>query len=103
VPAAAVARPPPGAPRGVQKAIWDGRGDEPFETPPDKPLIVASYVGGDIPTAYVEPVGIGDSLPSLPIFLSETRYIPAPLETTYQEAWSVFPALLKELVEPTAE
>ena len=39
---------------------------------------MASYIGGDIPTAYVESVGIGDALPSLPIFLSETRYIPRP-------------------------
>ena len=54
-----------------------------------------------MPTAYVESVGIGDALPSLPIFLSETRYIPAPLEATYQEAWAVFPAMLKELIEPT--
>jgi hypothetical protein len=65
-------------------------------------LIVAWYIGGDMPTADVESVGIGDVLPSLPIFLSETRYIPAPLERTYQEAWAVFPALLKELVEPRA-
>ena len=36
-----------------------------------------------MPTAYVESVGVGDPLPSLPIFLSETRYIPAPLEATY--------------------
>ena len=71
--------------------------------PPGKPLIVASYVGGDIPTAYVESVGVGDALPSLPIFLSQTRYIPAPLETTYQEAWAVFPAMLKELIEPTGK
>jgi hypothetical protein len=48
----------------------------------------------------VEPVGVGDPLPSLPIFLSETRYIPAPLEATYLQAWAVFPALLKELIEP---
>jgi len=50
----------------------------------------------------VESVGLGDPLPSLPIFLSETRYIPAPLETTYNQAWDVFPALLKELIDPPA-
>ena len=94
--------PTPRDPQGIHKAIWDELGDQPFEVLPGKPLIVASYLGGDIPTAYVESVGIGDPLPSLPIFLSETRYIPAPLEATYQEAWAVFPALLKELIEPTA-
>jgi hypothetical protein len=95
--------PTPRDPQGIHKAIWDELGDEPFDVPPGKPLIVASYAGGDIPTAYVESVGIGDALPSLPIFLSETRYIPAPLETTYQEAWAVFPTMLKELIEPATE
>ncbi|MHB1559747.1 MAG: hypothetical protein ACYC61_20045 [Isosphaeraceae bacterium] len=79
--------------------FWDELGDEPFEAPPGKPLIVASYLGGDIPTAYVEPVGVCDALPSLPIFLSERRYIPAPLEATYQEAWAIYPAMIKELIE----
>jgi hypothetical protein len=93
--------PTPRDPQGIHKAIWDEFGDEPFEAPPGKPLTVASYIGGDLPTAYVESVGVGDPLPSLPIFLSETRYIPAPLEATYQQAWAVFPALLKELMNPT--
>jgi hypothetical protein len=95
--------PTPRDPQGIHKAIWDELGDQPFEPLPGKPLIVASYIGGDIPTAYVESVRIGDALPSLPIFLSETRCIPAPLEATYQEAWAVFPAILKELIEPRAE
>jgi hypothetical protein len=94
--------PTPRDPQGIHKAIWDELGDEPFETLPGKPLIVASYIGGDIPTAYVESVGVGDALPSMPIFLSETRYIPAPLEATYGEAWAVFPTMLKQLIERTA-
>ncbi len=73
-----------------------------LKSPPGKLLIVASYIGGDLPTAYVESVGVGDPLPSLPIFLSETHYIPAPLEATYQQAWAVFPAMLKELIDPPA-
>jgi hypothetical protein len=93
--------PTPRDSQGIHKAIWDEFGDEPFEAPPGKPLTVASYIGGDLPTAYVESVGVGDPLPPLPIFLSETRYIPAPLEATYLQAWAVFPALLKELINPT--
>jgi Protein of unknown function (DUF4058) len=93
--------PTPRDPQGIHKAIWDELCDEPFEAPPDKPLTVASYLGGDMLTAYVESVGIGDALPALPIFLSEDRYILAPLEGTYQEAWAVFPDMLKELIEPT--
>ena len=94
--------PTPRDPYGIHKAIWDEFADEPFEVPPDKPLIVASYSSGDFPTAYVDSVGLGDPLPSAPIFLSETRYIPAPLEATYMRAWAVFPALLKELMGPAA-
>ncbi len=88
-------------PHGIHKAIWDEFGDEPFEAPPGQLLTVASYIGGDLPTAYVESVGIGDPLPSLPIFLSDSEdyYVPAPLESTYTQAWAVYPALLKELIE----
>jgi hypothetical protein len=89
-------------PQGIHKAIWDELGDQPFDAPAGKPLIVASYLVGDIPTAYVDSVGVGDTLPSMPVFLSETRYIPAPLEATYQEAWALFPDALKELLEPEA-
>jgi len=93
--------PTPRDPWGIHKAIWDEFGEEPFEAPPGKSLTVASYIGGDLPTAYVESVGLGDPLPSSPIFLSETRYIPAPLEATYMRAWTVFPAMLKEIIDPT--
>ncbi len=92
--------PTPRDPWGIHKAIWDEFGDEPFEAPPGKSLTVASYLGGDLPTAYVESVGLGDPLPSSPIFLSETRYIPAPLEATYMRAWATFPTMLKEIIEP---
>lgn len=90
--------PSPRDPHGIHKAIWDEFGEEPFEAPRGKPLIVASYIGGEIPTAYVESLGVGDALPSLPIFLSEDEYVPAPLERTYCEAWDVYPAMLKELM-----
>lgn len=90
--------PTPRDPYGIHQAIWDELGEERFEEVPGKPLIAASFLGGDLPTAYVEPLGMGDALPSLPIFLSPDRYIPAPLEETYHQAWDVFPALLKGLM-----
>ncbi|CAN5529739.1 hypothetical protein BH10PLA2_BH10PLA2_28820 [soil metagenome] len=92
--------PTPRDPQGIHKAIWDELGDEPFALPADKRLTIASYTGGDLPVAYVEPIGIGDPLPSLPIFLSETRYIPAPLESSYEQTWSAFPVQLKQLIDP---
>lgn len=95
--------PTPRDPQGLHKAIWDEFEDVPFAFLPEKPLTVASYVGGDSPTAYVETVGVGDPLPPIPLFLTEDEdYVPCPLEATYMEAWAALPALLQELVETPA-
>jgi hypothetical protein len=92
--------PTPRDPQGIHKAISDEFSDEPFDFLPDKPLTVASYIGGDVPTAYVESVGVGDRLPAIPLFLTEYDYVPCPLDATYDQAWAVFPGLLKEILEP---
>ena len=91
--------PTPRDPQGIHKAIWDEFDDEPFDFLPDKPLTVASYVGGDSPSAYVESVGVGDRLPAIPLFLTQEDWVPCPLGPTYDQAWAVFPAMLKEIVE----
>lgn len=94
--------PTPRDPLGIHKTIWDEFVEEPFPFLPEKPLTVASYLGGDLPTAYVETVGVGDELPSMPIFLSdeETDRVPAPLDATYLQAWGTFPDMLKALLQP---
>jgi len=87
-------------PQGIHKAIWDEILEEPFELPPDKPLTVAAYSAGPPPTAYVEPVAVGDALPpAMPIFLSSDTYVPAPLEVTYAATWAKCPEPIRELVE----
>jgi hypothetical protein len=95
---------PPGPrdPQGLHKAIWDEFVEEDFELPPDKPLTLAAYDAGPPRVAYVEPVGVGDVLPEMPLFLKPEWYVPAPLEATYQAAWQVFPAPLKGLLEGPA-
>ena len=90
--------PTPRDPQGLHKVIWDEFNDEPFDFLPDKPLTIASYVGGDSPSAYVESVGVGDRLPAIPLFLTEADWVPCPLGPTYDQAWAVFPAMLKEIV-----
>jgi hypothetical protein len=94
---------PPGSrdPQGLHKAIWDEFEEEEFELPRDKPLTLAGYDAGPPHVAYVEFVGVGDSLPEMPLFLKPAVYVPAPLDETYQGAWNVFPAPLKGLLEPT--
>src|SRR5439155_12958694 len=95
---------PPGPrdPQGIHKLIWDRVRDEPFTLPPDKPLTVAAYAAGTETVAYVEPVAVGDALPDMPIFLTADRYVPCPLEATYQTAWEQFPAPLKGPLESPA-
>jgi hypothetical protein len=88
--------PNPRNPQGIHKLIWDRIQEEPFELTPDKPLTLASYAAGAEIAAYVEPVGVGDALRDMPIFLTPHHYIPAPLETTYQSSWDAFPKVLKD-------
>lgn len=90
-------------PHGIHKAIWDRVRDEPFPLTPGKPLSVAAYDagGGDGPTAYVEPLAVGDPLPDAPLFLRPGVYVPCPLEASYMQAWDVFPAAVKGEVNPS--
>jgi hypothetical protein len=81
------------------KAIWDEFQEEELELPADKPLTLASYDAGPECVAYVEFVGVGDSLPEMPLFLRPEYYVPAPLDETYRTAWATFPAALKGLLE----
>ncbi len=92
---------PPGKhdPQGSPQAIWDEIADDDLVLPPDKPLSLASYDAGPLHVAYVEPLAVGDVLFDMPIFLQPEFYVPAPLETTYQETWRVFPAPMKGLLE----
>ena len=90
--------PSPRDPQGIHDAIWTPLSDEPFELPADKPLTVAAYVAGMPKTTYVEPVAVGDPLPSLPLFLDPDSYVPAPLESTYQTTWEKCPAVMRERV-----
>jgi hypothetical protein len=96
---------PPGKrdPQGIHKAIWDEfQEEEDFELPPETPLTLASYDAGPECVAYVEFIGVGDCLPEMPLFLRPGHYVLAPLEETYQTAWTTFPAALKGLLENPA-
>jgi hypothetical protein len=86
-------------PQGIHQAIWNEFEDEPFDFLAEKPLTVVSYVGGELPTAYVNSLAVGDELPSMPIYLTPEEYVPAPLAATYMQAWAVYPALLREIIE----
>lgn len=85
-------------PQGIHQVVWDEIKDEPFELPPDKPLTLVSYSAGVPKRAYVEPVAVGDPLPSMPVFLDSATYVLAPLEATYLATWDTCPEPLRELI-----
>jgi hypothetical protein len=72
---------PPGPrdPQGIHKVIC-------------KPLTLASYIGGPIPEAFVDPSFVGATLPEMPLFLTPEVYVPLPLEAAYLSAWEAVPA-----------
>jgi hypothetical protein len=91
-------------PQGIHPVIWYpySYNDDSFELPADKRLTVAAYNSGYEKQAYVEPVAVGDVLPSLPIFLDHKTYVPAPLEVTYEQTWKKCPAPVRQHVEEMA-
>jgi hypothetical protein len=93
---------PPGPrdPQGIHGALWQQLNDGDYEQPPDKPLTLAAYAAGPIPTAYVEPVAVGDVLPHMPLFLTPDEYINVPLEATYQTAYARVPRFYRNILEP---
>ena len=91
---------PPGKrdPFGLHKLIWDEFREEPLELPAGKNRLLSAYDAGPPWVAYVEPIGVGDELPEMPLFLRPEVYIPTPLEATYHLSWAKFPGAMKPLL-----
>ncbi|MGD9853911.1 MAG: DUF4058 family protein [Planctomycetaceae bacterium] len=87
-------------PHGLHHAIWqDWYGD--VETPgttDDKPFTLVSYRADYVPTAYFEPVGLGQELPPMPLFYTTQHYVNVPLEETYLDAWRGVPRRWKGVI-----
>ena len=47
----------------------------------------------------MEPVGVGDSLVEMPLFIADNVHVLVPLEATYQAAWEASPEMLRVAVE----
>jgi hypothetical protein len=92
---------PPGPrdPRGVHAAVWEELCGGDYLAPPDKPLTLVSYDAGYPPTAYVEPIAVGDVLPDVPLFLSPGWYVNVPLDGAYQAAYRGVPRRWKAVLE----
>jgi hypothetical protein len=87
-------------PRGMHGAVWNQFDEGPYDLPVDEPLTVASYTAGPPVRAYLEHLAVGGALPDeMPLFLRSDRYVPVPLETTYQAAYRGVPAFWRDVLE----
>ena len=91
--------PSPRDPHGIHKAVWDEIVEEEFEFPAGKDRILVSYEAGRERVAYIEPIGVGDRLPDMPVILTQDLHVMVPLEPTYQTTWDAQPEELRLAVE----
>jgi hypothetical protein len=90
----------PRDPQGIHGAIWDEVAGEEYVRPADKPLTLAAYEAGAGVRAFIEPVGVGDVLIDMPLFLEPGRYVAVPLEETYRAAFDSVPRRWRTVLEP---
>lgn len=92
---------PPGPfdPQGIHPAIWSQFDEDEFELSIKQPLTLASYIGGTIKEAFIQPVSVGELLPERPLFLERDGYINLPLEESYMSAFVTVPPHWRELLE----
>lgn len=93
--------PPTGAaPRGVHAAFWEYWSGEAHGVTEDQPFSLSAYRADRVSDAYFEPVGLGELLPDMPLFLTPKHYVNVPLDQTYMEAWRGVPYRWKEVLDP---
>ncbi|MBI3469053.1 MAG: DUF4058 family protein [Planctomycetes bacterium] len=86
-------------PDGIHGLIWERLLAGRHRRSPELPLTLVSYCVSSPITAYVEPLSVGSPLIDMPIFLTPTHYILAPLEETYTQSWSGVPQRWRRVVE----
>ena len=88
-------------PLGIHKAVWQSfEEDDPFKLDEKQNRVLAAYEADGVNTAYVETVGVGETLPPMPLFIAPGAHVLVPLEETYNRTWDDTPKSLRRLVEP---
>lgn len=86
---------PPGPrdPHGIHGALLNEIGTEDYVLgSSERPLTVASYIGGAVVEAFVEHFAVGEPIPEMPFFLTRENYVRVPLEAAYMAAWDDIPS-----------
>ncbi len=73
-----------------------------YQSEANLPLTLVSYTAGQPVQAWIEPIAVGATLTSMPLFLSREHYILLPLEQTYMQAWPGMPARWQEVITRTS-
>ena len=91
-------------PGGIHGALWALVGGAADDLRTERPLTLGAYAvqAQGLVTAYVEPLGIGATLPDMPLFLAPDRYVNVPLESTYHAAWEGVPERWRQVIESEA-
>lgn len=82
--------PTPRDPQGVHGLIWEEISGQAYAAPA-KPLTLAAYESALTVRAYVQPVGVGEPLSDMPLFVEPGAHVPVSLEKTYQSAFAALP------------
>jgi hypothetical protein len=91
--------PSPHASQGIHKLIWDEiHGKRPFVFPTGQDRLLVSYQVGEDCNAFVDPIGLNDELPKMPLFFMKDRYVEVPQQEAYDMAWDRCPELVKKVV-----
>jgi hypothetical protein len=92
---------PPGRhdPRGIHAAFWGRKTSRSQGVSPDRPLGLSAYRADIHPTAYFQPLRVGQLLPDMPLFLTPDIYVEVPLEPTYMAAYRGVPKRWQDVIE----
>jgi uncharacterized protein DUF4058 len=86
-------------PRGIHAVFWERVQGIAHGVTEEQPYGVSAYCADAAPTAFFEPLGLGDSLPEMPLFLTPDYYVNVPLEQTYTSTWSRVPKRWRDVIE----
>lgn len=84
---------------GQHGEIWKVLDEDTFRLSPAEPLVQASYSAGHKKVAYIEPAAVGKQLIDMPLFLTADRYVPVPLQATYDRAYQGLPKRWQRVLE----
>jgi Protein of unknown function (DUF4058) len=84
------------APFGLPSAIWRRFERKSIQPPTERPVTFGSFVGRNPPDAFFDYRAVGESLPSIPLFLTDDDYLELPLESTYQATFDHGPPYLRD-------